>query len=165
MAHSPSSHPMTFESLFMNIPSILGALVPVVAIVCGIGIGMLGMYFEFRRKREIIQLHHAERMAAIEKGIELPPLPQDYYDGTRGRRSSTPAGMRRKGFILLFAGIALTVGLWGSGGARHGSFWWGLLPAAIGAAYLLTAFFDTRDLRRSGDWRQQSGLPPDSNPR
>lgn len=156
---------MTLESLFMNVTSILGALVPVVAIVFGIGIGMLGMYFEFRRKREIIQLHHAERMAAIEKGIELPPLPQDYFTGRRCGRSNTPERMRRKGFILLFAGVAITVGLWGSRSAGHGSFWWGLLPAAIGVAYLLTAFLDMRDLRRSGDWPRQGGFPPDSNPR
>lgn len=156
---------MTFENFFMNITAILSELVPIVAIVFGIGIGMLGMYFEFRRKREIIQLHHAERMAAIEKGIELPPLPQDYFTGGLCRRSNTPGRMRRKGFILLFAGAAITVGLWGSGSAKDGSFWWGLLPAAIGAAYLLTAFFDTRDLRRSGDSPRQGGLPPDSNPR
>lgn len=42
--------------------------------------------------------------------------------------------MRRKGFILLLAGAALTVSLWGSGNAKDGSFWWGLLPAAIGVA-------------------------------
>lgn len=156
---------MTFESFFMNITSILGELVPIVAIVFGIGLGMLGMYFDFRRKREIIQLHHAERMAAIEKGIELPPLPSDYYSGGRDRSSHTPGRMRRKGLILLFTGAAMTVGLWGSGSATGGSFWWGLLPAAIGVAYLLTAFFDTRDLRRSGDWPRQGGFPPDSGPR
>jgi len=30
------------------------------------------MWLDFRKKRELFQLHHAERMAAIEKGIDLP---------------------------------------------------------------------------------------------
>ncbi len=43
----------------------------------------------------------------------------------RSRRCFTPGGMRRNGLILLFVGLALTVGLWGSGAAGNGAFWWG----------------------------------------
>lgn len=83
----------------------------------------------------------------------------------RSRRCFTPGGMRRNGLILLFVGLALTVGLWGSGAAGNGAFWWGLLPAAIGLAYLLSAFFETRDLRQPGEPPRQGGFPSDSVPR
>jgi hypothetical protein len=62
-----------------NAVAIIGVLIPIVAIVMGLGIGMLKLSLDYRKKREILQAHHAERMAAIEKGIELPPLPPQFY--------------------------------------------------------------------------------------
>ncbi|HEY4972804.1 MAG TPA: hypothetical protein VII41_04295, partial [Steroidobacteraceae bacterium] len=62
-----------------NPVAIIGVLIPIVAIVMGISIGMLKVWLDFRKKRDILQAHHAERMAAIEKGIELPSLPPGFY--------------------------------------------------------------------------------------
>ena len=42
---------------------------------CGIGIGMLGLWTDHKRKSQMLEQMHKERMAAIEKGIELPPMP------------------------------------------------------------------------------------------
>lgn len=124
----------------MNFEAILGVMLPVFAMVLGIGLVMFAIYLDFSRKRTMLQLHHAERMAAIEKGIELPPLPEELF---RGRGS--PASSRRVGLILLFIGVATTLALWASAGDI---FWWGLVPTGLGIAFLLTAFFDARELRQ-----------------
>jgi hypothetical protein len=138
--------------------TIIGELIPVLGIVLGVGCAMLAMYFDFRKKREMIQLYHAERLAAIEKGIELPPLPEEYFSG-RNARSSTPARTRRTGLILLFLGIAITIGLWGSGSSGI-TWWWGFVPIALGLAFLLSALLEARESRQSSQWRQrQDGLP------
>jgi len=122
--------------------AIVGELIPIVAIVLGIGIGILAMYFEFRKKRELYQLYHAERMAAIEKGIELPALPEEFFKDT-GRREPLPARNRRMGLILFFLGGAIALALWGSG--RVGAWWWGLVPVGLGIAFLLAAFLEARE--------------------
>ena len=131
----------------MMIKNIIGMLIPMVAIVLGIGTAMLAMYLDFRKKREMIQLYHAERMAAIEKGIELPPLPDGYFSGG-DTRSSGPAKPRRTGLVLLFLGIGITLALWGSGVVD--ALWWlGVVPLALCVAFLLAAWFEARELQKS----------------
>lgn len=125
----------------------IGVLIPIIGIVLGIACAMFGMYLDFRRKRELLQLHHAERMAAIEKGIELPPLPADYLTGGSGKYSS-PAKARRTGLILLFLGIAVTLGLWGGGQGGDTAFWWGLVLVGLGIAFLLAAVLEAREQRQ-----------------
>ena len=53
----------------------IGVFIPIVAIVMGIGIGMLAIWSEHKRKAQLLEQNHRERMQAIEKGLELPPLP------------------------------------------------------------------------------------------
>ena len=123
----------------------LTMLIPIVSIIMGVGIGMLSIYLQFRRKRDVFQLHHIERMAAIEKAIELPPLPPEFFQDAR-RFESAPIRHRRSGLILLFLGIAIAVALWGTGVP---AYWWGLVPAAVGLALLLSSVLETRDLGKS----------------
>jgi hypothetical protein len=54
-----------------NTPEIaeLTNALPIVAIV--LGIGMLALWFDCRKKRVFFEWHHKERMAAIEKGMEV----------------------------------------------------------------------------------------------
>lgn len=112
-------------------------LIPFVAIVMGIGIGMLGLLLDYRKKREIYALHHKERLAAIEKGIEVPPLPPEFFEGNRkGSRRNDPASALRSGLVWLFVGVAVTVALY----TTHSGdvIWtWGLVPAAVGLAKLV----------------------------
>jgi hypothetical protein len=114
-----------------------------VAIVLGIGIGMLALWLDYRKKREFFELHHKERMAAIEKGMEVPPLPADFFQDSR-RRSRTPSDDLRRGLVLLLVGVAITIALYQRAGANG---LWGLVPAAVGLAYLLTYLVG----RRRGD--------------
>ena len=88
----------------------------------------------------MLRLYHAERMAAIEKGIELPPLPpellHDRYSGGYG------SGARRyRGLIMLLVGVAVTLALRQSPGAST-QWWRGLVIVAVGLGQLLTAYLE-----------------------
>jgi hypothetical protein len=117
-----------------DVAAVLGLTIPIVAIVFGISVAMLGMWLDFRKKRELFQLHHAERMAAIEKGIDLPPLPPEFFQGN-GNQEKTPYTNLRRGLMCLLVGIAVTAALWGT---HEDEYWWGLVPVAVGVAYLVT---------------------------
>ena len=120
--------------------AVIGVMIPIVAIVLGIGIGMLALWLDYRKKREFFELHHKERMAAIEKGMEVPPLPAEFFQDHR-RRSRTPADYLRRGLVWLLVGIAITVALFQQKGTAG---LWGLVPAAVGLAYLLSYFIGGR---------------------
>ncbi len=124
-----------------EVEGVLAMVIPIVAIVMGLSIGMLKLYLDYRKKRELIQLHHAQRMAAIEEGIELPSLPPEFFQEYR-RPALTATTYLRRGLMWLLIGLAVTVAMF----ARHESgAWWGLVPVAVGLAYLLYYRFAVRD--------------------
>ena len=128
--------------------SILGSLtglmtaviIPIVAIVGGISFAAYSLYLKARRQRELLQLHHVERMAAIEKGIELPPLPPQLlqYGYSDGYGSG---GRRYRGVIMLLVGVAVTLALRQSPGVST-QWWWGLVIVAVGLGQLLTGYLE-----------------------
>jgi hypothetical protein len=120
------------------VPAILALMIPIVGIIMGIGLPMLAVLLDYRRKREMFELHHKERMAAIDKGIELPPLAVDFLQSRRKHGLGPPEVLRR-GLILFFGGAALIVAL--SQEVREHA-WWGLIPVAFGAAYLVSYFIE-----------------------
>jgi hypothetical protein len=117
-------------------------LIPIIAIVLGLGTGMLSIFLNYRKRKDMFALYHQERMAAIEKGIELPPLPTDFFhDDGPSRRSSH--GTLLGGLVLVFTGLALylalhfTVSRTDAGGDVA---LYALIPAGIGAACLVYYF-------------------------
>jgi hypothetical protein len=132
------------------VTEVIAVLIPIVAIVLGIGIGMLSLYLDYRKKREFFELHHKERMAAIEKGMEVPPLPVEFFQDPR-RRQRTPGDYLRRGLVWLLVGGALTVALPKTG--SHNNLW-GLVPAAVGLAYLIYYFFEGQRARPPDDSRK-----------
>jgi multisubunit Na+/H+ antiporter MnhC subunit len=98
------------------LPELLGLSIPLVAIVLAFGIGMLAIYLDYRKRREMFSLYHQERMAAIEKGIELPPLPEAFFD--RRSKPRSPHRNLLRGLVLLFIGLALFVALLFNNGAK-----------------------------------------------
>jgi hypothetical protein len=125
------------ETVSLLIP-IIPLLIPIVAIVMGIGIGMLTIFLNYRKRKQMFALYHQERMAAIDKGIELPPLPEAFFaeDGKMpGPRS--PHRHLLAGLILLLIGLALTLALYVE---VQNHFLWGLVPAGIGLAFLIYYF-------------------------
>jgi Domain of unknown function (DUF6249) len=130
----------------MNAPltEVIAIMVPIVAIVMGVGIGMLGLFLDYRKKREIYAMHHKERLLAIEKGMEVPPLPPEFFRDSR--RVRAPGEYLRRGLILLLVGIAITIALFD---ATRRNYLWGLVPTAMGIANLLYYYIESRKTPRS----------------
>ncbi|MBS0395937.1 MAG: hypothetical protein JSR54_15050 [Proteobacteria bacterium] len=130
-------------------PAIVGEFIPIVAILAGIGAGVFGMYINYRRRVQRAELRHRERMAAIEKGLELPPDPPDVDP-----RSQDEGRFLRNGLILVAVGVTVTAGLMSLPGRVPYLF--GLVPAAIGVAELIYYAVMVRTRRAAA----QSGPPP-----
>jgi len=115
----------------------LALMIPIISIFMGIGIAMLAIFLDFRKKRDMFAMHHKERMAAIEKGMEVPPLPPEFFRDGRACRPRVHGDFLRRGLVLLFVGIAVSAALYNS---ERDAFLWGLVPAGIGLAQLLYYF-------------------------
>ena len=98
---------------------------------------------DYRRRRDIVEAHHKERLAAIERGVDIPALPESFYQPI-SRRPSRTGSTLLPGLIWLFVGIALFIAL--SAVAGHGVSYFGLIPAGIGLAYLIYHFVEGRKL-------------------
>jgi Domain of unknown function (DUF6249) len=133
-------------------------VVPCVAIIGGISYAAYAMYLKVRRQRETLQMYHTERMAAIEKGIELPPLPpeilHDRHDGD-GSRGERRRWRRNSGLTLVFVGVAVTVAMWQANGDK--SFWWGLVIIAWGLGRVVSEYLASGDSYRTPG---APGTPP-----
>ena len=116
---------------------ILPFMIPIVGIVMGIGIGMLAIWSEHRRKSQLLEQNHRERMHAIEKGIEMPPLPPGLVNMGNGPATASAPKALRSGIMLTLIGILLFVAI-GVAGGKEGALF-GLIPAAIGIANLVYA--------------------------
>jgi hypothetical protein len=118
-------------------PGVIGVFIPIVAIIMGIGIGMLAIWSEHKRKTQLLEQNHRERMHAIEKGLELPPLPANLVGTTNGPSTASAAKSVRSGVMLLLIGIVLFFAITMVGAEEAALF--GLIPAAIGVANLVYA--------------------------
>jgi Domain of unknown function (DUF6249) len=118
-------------------------IIPVFGIFFGIGgpvtVLIVWLALNYRKRRRLMELHHAERMAAIERGMDVPPLPIELIDGrSRRRRSSLLPGL-----VWFFIGLAIVIGTL----SMHDDdipIMGGLIPLGIGAAYLLYYFLEGR---------------------
>ncbi|MGO8930392.1 MAG: DUF6249 domain-containing protein [Limisphaerales bacterium] len=99
------------------------------------GIGMLAIYLNYRKRKQILDLYHQERMAAIEKGIECPPWPDHLLADEAAPPSPSPRRHLLEGLVWLFVGLAGTVAVYATFDLSHALF--GLVPAGIGAAHLI----------------------------
>ena len=115
----------------------IAALIPIAGIVMGVGIAAVAIVTKHREDLQRNELRHRERLAAIEKGIELPPDPvTDGGNGSKGR------SLLKSGMIGLFVGVVLYFALLELVGDRIALF--GLVPAAVGLANLIFYFVDVR---------------------
>ncbi len=72
----------------MNENDAVAVLIPVIAIVMSLLIPIVYAIVDYRRRRDIVEAHHKERLAAIERGMDIPALPESFYNpcsGTGGR--------------------------------------------------------------------------------
>ena len=130
--------------------------IPIVAIVFGIGIAMLGVWTDHMRRSQILEHQHRERMAAIEKGIALPPTRSE-LEVSRERKTD-PARMLRSGVLLLGLGIVLYFAINEAGGHEGALF--GFIPATLGLANLAYAVVLFNRGRVADSGHPNDHLPP-----
>jgi hypothetical protein len=114
-------------------------MIPIIAIVMSLAIPIVAIITDFAKRRNIYELHHEERLAAIEKGIELPPLPVELI-------GAAPKGRPRhllRGLVWLFIGLGAMAGLAGVTHGEEEKVWLlGLVPTGVGLAYLIYYFVE-----------------------
>ncbi len=121
--------------------------IPIIAIVGGITAGIV----KNMSRSRIIELAQRERIAMIERGMDLsklPPLPSmGDLDATGTVLSAADSARRRSqalmvgGLVTLAVGIGLGVMLYFITDARDEGVWAvGIIPAAVGIALLISAF-------------------------
>ena len=112
---------------------IMALLIPILGVIFAIGfplsIPIIALVLRYRRRKQAIELHHAERMAAIERGMDVPPLllePQE---------ERLPQTGLLRGLVCSLVGAAL-LGSW-----RIADEQWlgvaGMVVAGVGIAYLI----------------------------
>jgi hypothetical protein len=126
-------------------------LISIVAIGLPLSIPIIYLVLNYRKRLRLIELVHAERMAAIERGMDVPTLPVEILGSRPVSRSTLLPGL-----VWLLVGLALITGLHGiSGYAGVGGLSiWGLVPTAVGIAYLIYYFVEGR----------KHGQPPKEEP-
>ena len=122
-------------------------MIPIISIVMGMGIAMLAIYLNYRKRKELLDHYHQERMAALEKGIECPPWP----DRLLAEENTSPAARRHllKGLVWLFIGLGGMVAVYVA--IDHEQALWGLIPAGIGLAHLIYYFVEGRKEAEAAD--------------
>jgi hypothetical protein len=114
---------------------LVALLIPIFGIVFGVGVAIIAIIAGHREKLKRAEFRHRERIAALEKGIELPPDPDPEPNGKR-------AGSLKNGLSGLFLGVVLYYALREVTDGQVAIF--GLVPAAIGLANLVAYLVETR---------------------
>jgi len=134
-------------------PAVLAMFIPITAITLGIGIGALSVWTEHKRKAQLLEQLHKERLIALEKGVPPPDISPGLV-GFLGNKPTVipkylwPRAMRT-GLALLLIGVVCFLGILKAGGDEGAIF--ALIPAAIGIANLVYA---------GVMWRQEKSEPP-----
>ena len=116
-------------------PGFIALLIPIVAIVGGIALAIVGVITKGKEE----ELRHKERILAMEKGMPVPEMPKEEQRPRSARH-------RTWGLVLTFLGIALILLRFVSD--SYGTLTAGVIVAAIGLAFLCAAWFDKRDAKR-----------------
>ncbi len=113
----------------------MALMIPILGIVLGVAVAIIAIVSSHREKLARTELRHRERLAAIEKGIELPLDPEPEGDTRK-------SGTLKSGLTGLFTGIVLYFALRAVADPDVALF--GLFPAAFGAASLISYFLESR---------------------
>jgi hypothetical protein len=114
---------------------VVAVFIPIVAIIMSLSIPIVFAITDYRRRRDIVESFHKERMAAIERGMEVPPLPDNVFDSNKRPRHLLT------GMVWLFIGVGMMVFL-GAITDESGVMFLGLIPGGIGLAYLIYYFVE-----------------------
>jgi len=133
--------------------AIMGMLIPITAIIFGVGIGSLTIWAEHKRKSQLLDQLHRERMLALEKGVEPPAIAPGLVGFLSNKPKVAPRYLwpkaMRNGMWMLLSGLVLYFAIDNAGGEEGSLF--ALIPAAIGVANLIYA---------AVLWQQEKDEPP-----
>jgi len=115
----------------------LALMIPILSIMLSLGAVIVWILMWHRRRVHEIECRHKERMAAIEKGLELPPEPL----APPPTQMPPRARYLLRGLVWLGVGIALSLALRDWFGFMSGLGW---IAVAVGAAYLIFYFAEGR---------------------
>jgi hypothetical protein len=124
---------------------VVAVFIPIVAIIMSLSIPIVFAIVDYRRRRDIVEANHKERLAAIERGMELPALPESFYQSIKPARRSS---YLLPGLVWLFVGIGIFVALGAIAGDDVRML--GLIPAGVGLALLIYHFVEGRKLPLTG---------------
>ena len=133
----------------------LTMLIPIIAITLSLGTAMLFIIARHRANALELEHRHRERMAAIDRGLDLPVEPVQLA------RSAPPRYLLR-GLVWLGIGLALVVGMRPLLEMDAYSIGW--IPVAVGVAYLLFYIFEGRKEPRTGQTPPPDNSHPGSQP-
>lgn len=145
---------------------LVALMIPLAGICVPLSIPIIWIVLNYRKRRRLMELYHAERMAAIERGMDLPPLPLDLIDGRSNRRRSSLL----PGLVWFFIGLAVFAGWLMTDFDDDIPVVGGLIPLGIGLAYLVYYGVEGRHtekrqleqdlLERNGNTRYSQGPTP-----
>ena len=116
---------------------VMALLIPIISVTISLGALIVWILVAHRRRVREIDCRHKERMAAIEKGLELPPEPHP-----EAAQMAPRARYLLRGLIWLGVGLAITFGGRNWLQAPMGGSGW--IAVAVGAAYLIFYFVEGR---------------------
>jgi len=115
----------------------MALLIPIISVTISLGALIVWILVANRRRVREIDCRHRERMAAIEKGLELPPEPHP-----EAAQMAPRARYLLRGLIWLGVGLAITFGGRNWLQAPMGGSGW--IAVAVGVAYLIFYFVEGR---------------------
>jgi hypothetical protein len=134
----------------------MALLIPIIAITFSLSIPIIAIITEAAKRRRIYELYHKERLAAIEKGIELPPLPPELFEKESSRGRRRPRYLLG-GLVWLLVGLSLLVALYYDERQREWALY-ALIPTGVGLAYLLYYALEGRKEQDSSDKSVTGGI-------
>lgn len=115
---------------------VMAMLIPILSVSLSLGALIIFILVWYRRRLHEVDCRHKERMAAIEKGLDLPP------EAPPPAQMPPRARYLLRGLIWLGVGLAITFGVHNQFAAGVGGLGW--IAVAVGAAYLIFYFVEGR---------------------
>ncbi len=119
----------------------MALLIPIFGIVLGIAVAIVAIVASHREKVSRAEFRHRERITALEKGIELPPDPPE-------PEIDRKIGSLKNGVMGVLIGVVLYFAIREVADASVALF--GLIPAAIGVANLVSYFVEAKKKNGNG---------------
>jgi hypothetical protein len=130
---------------------VVAVFIPIVLFIMLGSIPIVFSVMDYKRRKDIVEANHKERLAAIERGMDIPPLPESFYLPLKPQRRSS---YLLPGLVWLFVGIGLFVALGAVAGEDVRYF--ALIPIGVGLALLIYYFVEGKKVQAE----MQRKLPP-----